>query len=370
MAADQRVSRRHVRYGQLEVLWRESSIERIRKCRRVAIGDGSHVKIKDRKGAAHYSGVATCGSIHSCPLCMPKIRNARAVEIATGAAAWDRRGNSVYMLTLTMPHDMGMRLRHLQPVIADGFRSLISGRPWLRLRDQLGIRGTIRSMEVTYGDNGWHPHLHVLVFIDGDLDASGLATFYAYMRERWARWIVKAGYRVPHAQYGVDIGRCTSAKEAGLYVAKTQEGRSVGNELARGDMKQGREGGRAPLEILDDFRWTGDKADLALWHEYEKAMHGRQAITWSKGLRQLLLAETELGDEPEQTDEEIAAQEVGGDDVALIHGDNWRRIVRVPGLTAFLLDQAESGGLTAVNLALARHGIAPALPPGSLHLLE
>ena len=311
---------------------------------------------------AHYSGLATCGSIWACPCCSAKIRNVRATDISAAAGAWDKAGNSVYMITLTMPHDLGMRLGKLLPVIADGFRSVISGRPWTRLRARLGIVGSIRSMEITHGENGWHPHLHVLMFVTDDLDARQLAALHLYMRDSWGQYVVKAGYRLPHGVHGVDIGRCSSAEEAGAYIAKTQDGRAVGNEMARGDMKQGRQGGRTPFEILDDFRWTGDAEDIGLWHEYERATKGRQAITWSNGLRKLLIP-----DQPEEaSNEEVAAAEIGGDDLAVIHGDTWREIVRVPGLPAYLLDQAEAGGIAAVNAALDRHGIGPAMPPGSL----
>lgn len=351
--ADTRVSRRHVRHAQREVLWSESRIERVRKCGRVPVSSDGYVTIKDNAGVAHYAGLATCGSIWACPVCSAKIRNHRSLEISTGAATWDRANNAVYMITLTMPHDFGMPLAKLIPVIADSFRAVISGRAWVRLRDSLGIAGTIRSMEVTHGANGWHPHLHVLVFLDGDPDAEKLADLAIHVRRTWAKAITACGYRVPNA-HGVDIQRCYSAAEAGQYIAKTQDGRAAGNELARGDLKSGRRGGRTPFEILDDFRWTGDLHDLELWHEYERATRGRQAITWSKHLREKL----ELL--PEIENEEVAAAEVGGEDLAVIAIYQWKRIVAVPGLSGWLLDLAEQGGIDAVNNALRAHGIGRA----------
>jgi hypothetical protein len=355
--ADNRVSRRHVRHAQREVLWAESRIERVRKCGRVPVTDHGHVAIRDNGGVAHYTGLATCGSIWACPVCSAKIRNSRALDISVGAAKWDRAENSVYMITLTMPHDYGLPLAKLIPAIADGFRAVISGRAWVKLRAALGVAGTIRSMEVTHGVNGWHPHLHVLVFIDGDPGAAGLAALAAHVRRVWARHITKAGYRLPN-EHGVDIQRCASANEAGQYIAKTQDGRSAGNEVARGDMKSGRNGGRTPFEILDDFRWTGDGADLQLWHEYERATRGRQAIAWSKGLREL------LGLADEQTDEQLAAAEIGGEDLAVITTPQWKRIIAVPGLAAYLLDRAEAGGLDAVNAVFSAYRIGVARAPG------
>lgn len=353
--ADVRVTRRHVRFAQREVLWETTRLDRVRKCGRVPIDQA--VTITDNAGVAHYSGLATCGSIWACPVCSAKIRNARALEVSTGAANWDRAGGSVYMATFTMPHDFGMRLKPLLKTVADSFRAVISGRPWTRLRDELGIVGNVRSVEVTHGANGWHPHLHVLFFINHDITAQQLASLTTYLRAKWAACIIGAGYRVPHEHHGVDVTRCASAYDAGLYVAKTQDGRSVGNEVARGDLKQARKGGRTPFEILDDFRWTGDAADLALWHEYERDTKGHQAISFSKNLRTLL----ELADE--KSDEEVAAAEVGGDALAVITIPQWKRVIQVPGLSGYLLDCAERGGLQAVNAALAAHGIRPAAPP-------
>jgi hypothetical protein len=59
-------------------------------------------------------------------------------------------------------------------------------------------------------------------------------------------------------------------------------------------------------------------------------------------------------------DDEVAAAEIGGQDLAVIHGDTWREIIRVPGLPAYILDQAETG-IAAVNAVLDRYGIGPAM---------
>jgi hypothetical protein len=306
------------------------------------------VAIKDNAGVAHYAGLETCGSIWACPVCSAKIRNTRAEEISGAAARWDLAGNSVYMVTFTAPHDLGMKLSALLPVIADSFRAVISGRAWIKLKKSTGIVGTIRSVEVTHGANGWHPHLHVLVFIEGDPGASGLVQLSRHFREKWKRAIVKAGYRAPDEVHGVKIERCMSAAEAGAYIAKTQDGKAPGNELARGDMKTGRNGNRAPFQILEDFRWTGDAEDIGLWRAYERATKGHQAITWSKGLRAMLAVE-------EKTDEDLAAEEVGGEVIVMIPAKTWREVVAVPGLPAHLLDVAERGGAAAVADALGRY---------------
>jgi hypothetical protein len=149
----------------------------------------------------------------------------------------------------------------------------------LRVKEKARIVGTIRAVEVTHGENGWHPHLHVLVFLTGEPGAEGLAALTLHVQEKWRRAVVAAGYRPPSELHGVKVERCRSAAEAGGYIAKTQDGRSPGNELARSDLKRGKEGHHLPLQILGDFGETGDRADLDLWNEYEVATKGRQAIT-------------------------------------------------------------------------------------------
>jgi len=80
--SDLREQRRHVRYAQREVLWAQSSIERVRKCGRVAVQDGG-VMVRDNAGVGHYAGVATCGSIWACPVCSAKIRATRSEDVST-----------------------------------------------------------------------------------------------------------------------------------------------------------------------------------------------------------------------------------------------------------------------------------------------
>jgi len=283
--------------------------------------------------------------------------NGRAEEIAAAAARWDRAGNTVLMVTLTAPHDLGMRLRDLLPMIAGSFTDCLRGRPWLRLKADLSITGTIRAVEITHGINGWHPHLHVLVFIEGDPGARGLVAVDRHFSACWRKSVTAAGYRAPDDMHGIQVERCESAAEAGAYIAKTSAGRSVGNEITRGDLKAGRPGHRTPWQVLEDFRQTGDLADLQLWREYERATKGHQCVTWSKNLKRRLAV-------ADRTDEAIAAEDVGGQILALLPLHTWREVTRLPGLPCYLLDCAERQGAAGIRAALARYGIQPEQGPG------
>ena len=103
---------------------------------------------------------------------------------------------------------------------------------------------------------------------------------------------------------------------------------------------------------------TGDKSQLALWLEYEQATKGLRAITSSRGLPEILGV-------PEQTDDELAAENRDGEAVALVPVETWNQVTARTGLTWQLLDAAGCGGLEAVNAVLAAHGLGLArTPPG------
>jgi hypothetical protein len=70
---------------------------------------------------------------------------------------------------------------------------------------------------------------------------------------------------------------------------------------------------------------------------------GRQRITWSAGLRARLLAEV-----PERTDEEIAAEEVGGNQVLQFSRESWREVTRTHGLATRIQAAYDDDGLAAV----------------------
>src|SRR5690606_3306120 len=88
-----------------------------------------------------------------------------------------------------------------------------------------------------------------------------------------------------------------------------------GAELARADLKTGQQdGSRMPFEVAQGAA-AGLADDVPLWHEYEYAAHGIRAMYWSNGLRALL---ADLVDLDDRSDEEIAAEDVGGEGLALI----------------------------------------------------
>lgn len=334
-----------------------SVLERVAKCG-MPIGGSSVAVIRGPDGSAHMSGLETCASIWSCPVCAAKIRNHRSEEIARGLATHIGAGGGALFVTLTLPHGADDALRKTVELVSDGFRAVNAGRGYAEDRAAFGILGHIRAFEVTHGVNGWHPHLHVVVCVDKRATVNVAESLQARWQARWDRWLTRMGWRASADGIGVKVDRVRrDAAAVGAYVAKLQEGekldRSVGNEMARADLKTGRRESRVPFEILADFGSDGTADDLDLWHEFQLATKGRSAIRWSKGLRALLLADEEL------TDEEIAAAEVGGAEIARLTPSLYRQIAGRPYGEACLHVAAEQGGIAGIVRFVRAMGLDP-----------
>ena len=343
--------------------------KRLTACgRTVRSKDGVKVKRSD-SGGVFTSGVATCGSVWACPSCSFKIRMKRAIEIATAVAVQLARGGGVLFMTFTMSHERGEELVAVWDILTDGWTYMTSGQQWQAIKERFGIDGWIKSVEVTHGANGWHPHLHVLVFTDRPLspldDADDYWQLRIELRERWIhRFSSRWGRDVSH-EFGLDTVpvKADTAEGVGQYVSK------VGYELALADTKIGRsEGQRHPFAIAADAAETGDLADVALFREWIVSSKRRKCITWSRGLRADLLGTVE------QTDEELAATETDGEDLAVIDKPLWALIIaRRDGAKAQLLNGFEAGGLTravrvledlGLRVEVDQSGPLPRLRPG------
>jgi hypothetical protein len=362
-----RAERREDRYRLRERLGRLTTNKRVASCGQHRISNEINPTIRvqqDAKGkTAHYTGVQLCGGIHLCPVCSPRIRQERATEIDQAAATWIAQHctGAVMLLTLTLPHDHGERLADVLGTVRESFGALVSGRAWQTTKLDYGVQFYIASHDSTVGRNGWHPHLHILLFGRYALDDEDLAALERAIWKRWSDAVTKRGHRRPSRKHGVQLERARNRTDVARYVCQVVAGDDVDDartvpvalEMARGDLKTSHHAGqRTVWQLLRDLterraregEWTpamdaADERDLALWLEWEKATKGVRAIRWSRGLR------VAVGLDEEKSDEEIVAAEVGGVDVYVFPDtDSWKAVASTPGARAALIRAAETGG--------------------------
>jgi replication protein len=230
--------------------------ERQRRCGVVPVGDRVEIRIKD--GSAYYCGLETCGNVWLCPVCSAKIHHRRAAELRDALSTWEADGHSASLVTITVPHDLGDRLSKLLDAERDAWKHVTQGAAWQRLKRKLGIAGHIIALEFTWGDeNGWHPHYHVLLIHDQDLDAAAITQLHAHIHSRLAASCGNHGLRQPDQLHAVRFDPNVSATNAGAYVAKGGDW-TPAEEMTRSDLKTGRTGSRTPFQILADYYQTGD----------------------------------------------------------------------------------------------------------------
>ncbi len=325
--------------------------KRIVCCGRFPTGNGRPTIAKTRDNRAYASGLQTCGSVWACVACSFKIRMKRAIEIAFAVAVHLAKGGGVLHLVVTMPHRKEDELADLWSMLSDCWGHVTSGGGWQAFRDRHGVIGYIRAAEVTHGwSSGWHPHCHVLLFTDKPMSPVVNAEAYYELRravrERWCKRMASKYGRTMSEEFGIRVEpvKADEAEGSGSYLTK------VGYELAMIDTKIGREGGhRTPFAIAYDASETGDMADINLFREWVTASHRKRSITWSQGLR----AHFGLG--ADKSDEELAAEDAGGETVAEFDPELWKQIAnrrdgaRARLLCAFEVDDGRNGVQAAVD---------------------
>lgn len=298
---------------------------------------------------AGLSGLVTCGSVWSCPVCSAKIATRRAEELADFMRFALEHGCKASLVTLTMRHHEGQSLKDCWDALSASWRAVISGKQWCTDADAYGLRGWVKAVEVTRGKSGWHVHIHALMIWDNPVTLAEAQHVGDRMWRRWNRALERRGFDSLRDSGGLDV-RMASLRPgngSGLHEYFVK----LSHEVTGGQAKLAKGGGRTPFQMLSNALETGEAADVHGWWEWERASHGRRQIARSKGLREW----ANLG--KEQTDEEIAEEQLEAEDVLFIEPDSWRQLRGSPVQVCNLLEATEDGGYPAAMAWLDRHGL-------------
>jgi len=288
--------------------------------------------------SASFGGLMTCGNCRACPVCAAKVAERRRVELEAAIATHRANGGAVFLVTFTLAHD---RREHLAPLLdafiaAEGDLKKSGG--YARLMKRVGLVGTVRALEITYGRaHGFHPHAHVLYFVAGDADR---AAFEAMLFPLWERAAARHE-RIMNA-HGLCVQSTTGA--IGEYVAKW----GTAAELTRTASKTARGGGFTPFQLLAHYADTGERWARDRFAEFVTATKGRAFLRYSNGLK------AALGLAPaDKSDEELAGEiDKGGELVCEIGPATWS-LVKKHEARARVLTAAALGGREAVYAVLS-----------------
>lgn len=295
------------RYQMRSVSQELSGASAVRLCGRVAAGHqgatGTVTLEARQDGTLGFTGLLRCNSVWECPVCAPRLMQARAEQLRELFTRHQEAGGSVLMVTLTGPHDYGDDLESMRRHVANAWRKVITGAPWSRWRKRHHVIGFVRSLEVTHGANGWHPHLHILVYFAGKKPPAG-ELVRRWFFNRWALAFTRGtAWRFPSRENGCVV---TVPKE-GDYLAKM----GLSSELTLSHKKRGRARNRSPWQILADLASKGEERDEVLWREWSSGMRGARQLTFSRELRRRYSEADQMAlDLPAPDVEEAAGVEV------------------------------------------------------------
>ena len=299
--------------------------DRIESCFRVKKSNSLSVTLLKKSGfeKAHYGGTQTCGSVWSDPVCSTIISESRRVHLQRSIDNWRSYCpcNTVSMITYTTPHNIFQTLTDVIDIQDKAIR-IMKQQPqkgkykvWRTIMEEMMSIGSYTGREITFGQNGWHPHRHELPF-HVHTDENKLKQWRDELTIAFAFAFQKAGGEIGNfdaffkravtlAQINDDDGY----KRISAYIT-TVEGStwSLSQEATKGLSKTAKNGNITPFGMLQDIREGKSNSGLysIKFYEYAKTMQGKKQFFPSPGLNYLLKTHW-------KTDEEIMKESVPGD---------------------------------------------------------
>lgn len=291
-------------------------------CHRWLIQGTSDVLIKQKGEKVGYGHLQTCKKRWLCPLCADRAARKMRARLVRAIQAEQIAGYRPLFITYTAQHTLSLPLSVSSARIRAAHRRLHSGKRFEGIARDCGWDGSFRSYEITYGQSGWHFHIHELSFTRCGASTVLLADF---LSGGWRSAIEKEG---GYAQDGVGLVLEDAKASVAGYISKF----GLAAELTQGIQKQKAEGGLLPFQLADVPISEPRRAEWArrLFQEYAAATRGLQQSCPGGSLRALF---RHIKDSPTDTDYQT-------DILASITVNEWRSVVR-RGRRADLLRAAE-----------------------------
>ena len=232
-------------------------------------------------------GARPCNNSWACPQCTARMMRKYSTRIAAALDALQKQGYAAAMMTLTIFHsatqsceDSFTLLRKAWEIMdkqktwrrkkKDGTYYINAG-IWSKFNNEFNYKHHVKTLETTYGKHGWHPHIHMLIWVKKE-DLQKLADWEENLNTEWSRCIDKAakwlwGDQSKKYQLRKFLESKTDREDAqhlGFHISKTDEGKikewksgdylcgwGGDNELTGLGMKVARNDNMSPFQILE-----------------------------------------------------------------------------------------------------------------------
>lgn len=258
---------------------------------------------KNEDGKAFFHGMASCGDVHTCPVCSVKISEGRRQEVIHALRSHSESGYIALFATFTIRHSRNDSLCDNLTAFRNARSEMINCRKFKEIKRLIKMTGYIRRLEVTWGEsNGWHPHDHEVWFLDREIaKQSGIEYVQEQVHDLWVYYCKKHGLGEPVRGRGFDLRykNQNGSDAVGSYLTKW------GHELTYGHTKIVKGVERySPFSMLHSLTEQYSPKIASLYQEYAKAFKGRAQLLWSRGLKSRFgiqeFTDGELSEKPEK----------------------------------------------------------------------
>jgi len=313
-------------------------MHRIENCYRLKSKRSHSVSLRKKEGAqkAHYGDLQTCGSVWVCPVDASIISERRCVQVQDSIGQWRSMGcdNVVAMITYTTPHYIYQSLSHVLE-IQDKAMKIMKNQPqrnlyevYKTIMEKMCSVGAYTGRELTFGENGWHPHRHDVHFIVR-ANNSQLKRWRFALAVAWAIAFQKAGGIIEDMQAFLfrsvridQINDDNGFTRISKYIT-TVEGDTwtLAKEATKGIVKTGKNGNITPFGMLEAIRHGNEHSRLysAKFWEYAQAMKGKKQFFPTPGLSGFLGVD-------HKTDAELMKESDAGNHYAFLTDAEWEEI--------------------------------------------
>ena len=279
------------------------------KCGRFLAPNTNGATIKEyrteTKTKYSFGNLQSCKSKWACPVCMgkhfPHVFNA----INQVAKQKIEAGCSYSFYTLTIPHHLGDSLDDLLQTLSNTWRTLTRSRSFKKLKKRGYYSSNIRRVEITHSfNNGFHPHLHVLMFHNLKINDPDFINYLLQSeQEDFLNDWVNSYILTKGMSFRSSFDRLNFYDELKIRMRPAQSFQHFGNsyeclhDLERisqylskdifeisGDETKTEGSGRNIYQIIQSYR-DGNTIELPVLREYYNATKGKKVLTTSRDIK-------------------------------------------------------------------------------------
>jgi len=233
-------------------------------------------------------GVRQCKSL-VCRRCHAQRQADLRRRLADALLAGQNAGAGMYFITTTVPHLTDISLSETMKLLKQIWKSACRGPHYKSLSNEHGLWGMVPVPELTYGANGWHFHVHIILFAS---DLSNAAFCAEMIKERYLMRLTKIGL-LP-SDRTVDLRPVDDPIGLADYLSKDWRRTSVEGET--------------PLMLLQKVK-RGDRSAATLFFEAASALENvKRGVVHSHLAKKI----REAGKHP--LSDQIDRRSMGGDE--------------------------------------------------------